>query len=224
MAFLDELISPFMVSGAPTDQTKFSVGQIFWTEMYYPHQRLELWRPTFVDQQLHTAKNFNIVSSANDAFKRAVPYTNPPLQSNEEFIALKAKRRPIVLIQPTDPSLSLVKTVSMGIKIERHLCVVAPVFGLSNSVGYARASTEFLERVRKLEYPQFLFLPKGGPLVMDSLLRLDELQSVAIQNLDHTDFSLAPEALSVFRSQVSFFTGGNAGAEFLEYRDLIASE
>lgn len=105
----------------------------------------------------------------------------------------------------------------MGIKLERHLCVVAPVFGLSDSAGYARASTEFLERVRKLDYPQFLFLPKGGPLIMDSLLRLDEIQSVVVQNLAHTGYLLAPEALSVFRSQVGFYMGGNAGGEFQDY-------
>jgi len=224
VAFLDELISPFMISGAPTDQTQFSAGQVFKATMYYPHQRLELWRPNTVHQQLHTARDFNIVSSAKDAFDRPVPYSNPALKTNEEFIALKAKWRPVIMIQPPDPSLSVVKSVSMGIKLERHLCIVAPAFGLSDSAGYARASTEFLERVRKLEYPQFLFLPKGGPLVMDSLLRLDEIQSVVVQNLVHTGYSLAPEALSVFRSQVGFYMGGNVGGEFQDYRDLLASE
>jgi hypothetical protein len=29
------------------------------------------------------------------------------------------------------------KSGSMGIKLERHLCVVNPVFGLSNAAGYA---------------------------------------------------------------------------------------
>lgn len=223
MAFLDELISPFVVTGAPTKQDEFAFGQIFRAAIYYPHQRLELWRPANVHQQYHIATNFNITTAATDAFSRELPYSNPPLETTEEFIALKAKKRPVILIQPPDPALSEVPKVSMGIKLERHLCVVAPLFGLANAEGYSRVSGEFLGRVRQLEYPQFCFIPKCGPFTKDSLIRLDEVQSVAIQNLEHTGFSLSQEAVSVFRSQVSFFMGGSDGGDFAGYRDLLAS-
>jgi hypothetical protein len=224
MAFLDELITPFIVEGAPTNQKDFAFGQFFWAAMYYPHQRLEIWRPANVHQQYHIATDFNIKTSPPDAFRRALPYTSPPLATNEEFLALRAKKRPVVLIQPPDESLNEVPKVSMGIKVVRHLSVVAPVFGLTNPEGYSRASEEFLSRVRRLEYPQFCFLAAGGPLTEDSLVRLDEVQSVAIQNLEHTGFSLSPEALAFFRSQVSFFMSGSDGGDFTGYRDLLASE
>ena len=224
MAFLDELIAPFIVGGAPTNQKEFAFGQFFWAAMYYPHQLLQIWRPANVHQQYHTATNFNITTNPSDAFKRPLPYSDPPLAANEEFLALKAKRRPVVLIQPPDESLQEVPKVSMGIRVVRHLCVVAPVFGLINPEGYSRAPEEFLSRVRRLEYPQFCFLAASGPLTEDSLLRLDEVQSVAIQNLEHTGFCLSPEALAFFRSQVSFFMGGSDGGDFTGYRDLLASE
>ena len=222
MTFFDELISPFVMPNAPTNQAEFAFGQIFRAPVYYPHQLLEIWRPNDVHQQLHTATNFNIKSGLQDAFKRNLPYTNPHLQTDEEFIALRAKKRPVVLIQPPDHSLKEVKNVSMGMKLARHLCVVAPAFSLEDSVGYQKATEEFIARVRRLDYPQFLFVPKGGPLTLDSLVRLDELQSIAIQHLEHTGYTLAPEALETFRSQVSYFIAGLDGGDFGEYRKLLA--
>jgi hypothetical protein len=224
MTFIDELINPFIVAGAPTNQKEFVFGHIFSAPVYYPHQRLELWRPNSVDQKLHTATDFNITGGLNDAFKKSLPYSSPHLATNEEFIALRAKIRPVVLIQPPDPGLAKTPKVSMGINLERHLCVVAPVFGLENAEGYSKVSEEFLNRVRRLEYPQFCFLAKCGPLTKDGLVRLDELQSIAVQHLKPTGFALSPEALSLFRSQVSLFTGGSDGSEFAGYRDLFSAE
>jgi hypothetical protein len=224
MTFIDELIVPFIVPCALTNQKDFTFGQIFKAPVYYPHQRFEVWRPDNVDQRLHTAKNFNIATVVPDAFKKPLPYSYPPLGTNEEFMALRAKIRPVILIQPPNPGLAKAPKVSMGINLERHLCVVAPAFGLENAEGYSRVSDEFLGRVRRLEYPQFCFLAKGGPLTKDSLVRLDELQSIAIMHLQPTGFMLSPEALSLFRSQVSLFTGGSDGNEFADYRDLFTAE
>jgi hypothetical protein len=224
MTFLDDLISPFIVANAPSDQKQFACGQIFWAPVYYPHQLLEIWRPETVHQQLHTATNFNIKTGLSDCFAKALPYSFPRLETNEEFIALRAKKRPVILIQPPDHSLTTVKIPSSGIKLARHLCVVAPAFSLVDAAGYTKVADEFIARVRQLEYPQFQFLPKGGPLSLDSLIRLDEAQSVAIQNLEHTGYSLAEDALSVFRSQVSFFLSGFDSGDFAGWRKLLAED
>jgi hypothetical protein len=224
MNFLDEAFSPFITPNAPTNQKDFAFGQIFKAPMYYLHQRLEIWRPEEIDQKQHRAKNFNITTSLADAFKRSLPYSYPPLATNEEFIALKAKRRPVILLQPPDPVLQEVKAVSNGMKLVRHLCIVAPAFSLENAVGDRKVPPEFIARVRQLEYPQFQFLPKGGPITVDSLVRLDEAQSVAIQHLEHTGYSLSDDALAVFRSQVSFFMGVADGGDFAGWRNLLAED
>ncbi len=101
---------------------------------------------------------------------------------------------------------------------------MAPAFSLENAVGYQKANEEFIARVRRLIYPQFLFVPKGGPITLDSLVRLDELQSVAIQNLEHTGYSLSPDVTATFRSQVSLFLGGLDVGDFAEYRKLLAED
>jgi hypothetical protein len=62
----------------------------------------------------------------------------------------------------------------------------------------------------------------AGPLQRDSIMRFDELQSVAINQLEHTGFSLATEVLDVVRAQAAFFLTGTGGDNFLGYRSLLA--
>ncbi len=220
-AFLDEVFAPFYEAGIPASQEKFAFGQIFWTHSYYPHQSLEIWRPSEVDQKLHTAKNFNIHSGLKDAFNRALAYTFPHLRHDEEFIAIRAKKRPIMLIQPPDAALLTVGKTTGGLKLVRWLCVVAPMFSVVDEVGHSKVPAGFVDRVRALEYPQFMLFPKGGPLEVDSLMRLDELQSVSINNLEPTGYALATDILAVARSQTAFFLSGSGGDDFISYRQLL---
>jgi hypothetical protein len=214
--FLDEVFGSFYAT-APTAKHEYSFGQFFWIPAYYPHQRLEIWRPDQVNQQLGTASDFNIRSGLGDAFRRQIPYAFPALKTDEEFIVIKGKHRPVILLQPPDPALQAIKTGGYSGKIVRHLCPVALIFSVADDVGNSKFSPEFLERVRRLEYPQFLFLPKGGPLMVDSLVRLDEIQSVTESQLNPTGFGLAKEVHDIFRSQVSFFLSGLSGKEFTDW-------
>jgi hypothetical protein len=217
---LDQVFAPFLVTGVPTALEQFGFGQIFWTPAYYPHQQLEIWRPAVVDQKLHWAKNFNIQTGLIDAFNRQLAYFDPHLKHNEGFIALRAKRRPVMLVRPPDAELLKVGKTSGGLKLVRRLCVVAPLFSIVDDIGDAKVPAEFRDRVRQLEYPQFVLFPNGGPIQRDSILRLDELQSVAINNLEHTGFRLAADIEAVLRSQAAFFLTGTGGDEFVGYREL----
>ena len=189
-----------------------------------PHQNLQIWRPAEIDQKLHTAKNFNIKSGLPDAFKRDFPYNFPHLKTDEEFIAIRAKPRPVVLIQPPDAALANINTSSGGMNIKRLLCVVAPVFSLVDEVGYRKVPEEFQNNVRLLQYTQFLFLPMGGAITRDSILRFDELQSVAVTNLKYSPFQLAGEVIDLMKSQIGFYLSGTGGDFFLDYRELLNSE
>jgi hypothetical protein len=49
-----------------------------------------------------------------------------------------------------------------------------------------------------MEFPELMFLPKlSGTLEIDSLLRLDEMQSVFVPHLKPTDASLGDELLEI---------------------------
>ena len=83
-------------------QANFAFGQFFFTHAYYAHENLELWRPV-VDPNEPTktiASNFRLVAAGKDAFRRSLPLHAPKLETNEEFLVVRAKRRPVLLIQP----------------------------------------------------------------------------------------------------------------------------
>jgi hypothetical protein len=221
--FFDDLVEPFY-SKCPKSVDLFQFGQIFMAPAYYPHQRLDLWRPDNVDQKLGTATNFRIVTAGNDAFRRSAPYNSPQLASNEEFIALKAKKRPVVLIQPADAKLSEIRRGAHGGKIARHLGPVALVYSAENEAGFSKFPKSFLDDVRLLKYPQFMFLPKGGPILRDSLARLDEVQSVTMSNLEATEWALAADVLAVLRSQLSLFLTELSAEEFLNWRSELQKQ
>ncbi len=56
---------------------------------------------------------------------------------------------------------------------------------------------------------------------MDSIARLDEIQSVAESQLWPTGFSLSDDLREILRSQVSFFLGGLSGDEFAGWAALL---
>jgi hypothetical protein len=220
--FFDDLVEPFC-SQCPKSVDLFQFGQIFTTPAYYPHQRLECWRPDNLDPRLGTATNFRIVT-AGDAFRRSAPYNSPQLASNEEFIALKAKKRPVILIQPSDTKLLEIRRGPHGGKIARHLGPVALIYSAENEAGFSKFPKSFLDDVRLLKYPQFMFLPKGGPIQRDSLARFDEIQSVTMNNLEATEWSLAADVLTILRSQLSFFLTELSAEDFLSWRSELQKQ
>ena len=219
--FLDELFTPFCVKlTVPAPPMAF--GQIFRVPAYYPHSRLQVWRPRVFDPKLNIASDFNL-EVPKDAFARRLPYTAPPLAAKEEFLGIKAKKRPVILIQPPDPKLSTVPPIRGGAKLVRNVAPVGLLYSAVDAAQMGKFDTAFLDRVRLLEYPQFLFIPTSGPVVVDSLARFDELQSVDVGNLEATGYTLNPEIVIILKSQLSFFLTGISGDRFQDWATQLRS-
>lgn len=196
--FLDELFTPFCVKmSAPAPPMAF--GQIFRVPAYYPHSRLQVWRPKVFDPKLNIASDFNL-----EVPKDALPYMPHRSQQTKSFWVLRQKKRPVILIQPPDPKLSTVPPIRGGAKLVRNVAPVGLLYSAVDAAQMSKFDPAFLDRVRLLEYPQFLFIPTSGPVVVDSLARFDELQSVDVANLEPTGYTLNPEIVSILKSQLAF--------------------
>jgi hypothetical protein len=160
-------------------------------------------------------------TAPSDAFRRGLPLHAPKLETNEEFIAVRAKVRPVILIQPEAP-LGFDNRGYRG-TVDRHKCLVAQVFGLADTkTGRSEFSPVFVERVRKMEYPQLFFLPKrGGIFEVDSMLRLDELQSVFTPHLEPRQVALDDEVAEVLRYQFQFLWTGFGPSDYTDLRELV---
>ena len=146
------------------NEANFCFGQIFWTHAYYPHENLEFWRAVLDpgEPTKTIASQFRITPAGHDAFKRSLPLHAPKLETNEEFIVIRAKVRPVVLIQAEFPLAGVDNRGYRG-RIQRRRTLVAQVFGLAD----ARTETpefnpSFVDRVRRMEFPQADVPPTAG--------------------------------------------------------------
>lgn len=70
-----------------------------------------------------------------------------------------------------------------------------------------------------------MFLPMhAGLFTVDSLLRLDEMQSVFQPHLEPTEWCLSDEVAEVLRDQLSFLLTGGGPNEFTELREVLMNE
>jgi hypothetical protein len=225
--YIDEYFGSAFFKQLPLGyHSHFSFGQIFRTHAYYPHEHLELWRPILDSSEptKTSASQFKIQAAGQDAFRRNIPLATPRLETNEEFVVIRAKRRPVMLVIPEAPPFGIDNNGYRG-KVQRHLCLVAQIFGLADvKTGREEFSPTFVERVRKMEYPQVMFLPAcPGYLEIDSILRLDELQSVFTANLEPTKIALGDEAADALRGQLQFLFSGTGPSLYTELREMLLS-
>ena len=110
----------------------FKFGQFFKTHAYYPHENLELWRPVLDpgEPTKTVASKFQVVPAGKAAFRRILPLHAPRLETNEEFIVVRAKERPAILIQP-ELEIGFNNRGYRG-RIHRRRCLVGQVFGLAD--------------------------------------------------------------------------------------------
>src|SRR5882724_7144157 len=105
--YFDTYCTEFYRKLALDYHTTFHFGQLYKTHAYYPHVNLQLWRPIRLSGPTKTiAEEFRIEPAGADAFNRSLPLGAPPLKAFEEFLVIRAKRRPVVLLQPENPLLT----------------------------------------------------------------------------------------------------------------------
>ena len=212
-----------------SEKSKFSFGHIFMTHAYYPHENLQIWRPV-IDAAEPTktySTNFKIESAGEDAFRRRLPISTPVLnlKTNEELLVIKAKPRPVILLTMERPIVGIDRTGYRG-TLWRKRCLVAPVFGLQETEdGREEFPPPFVERLRQMEFPQLLFLPKKtGLFSIDGMLRFDECQSVFTGHLEPTGYSLSDDLIEIAKSQLNHLMTDVYEGAYEMYREDILTE
>ena len=183
-----------------------------------------MWRPVpnHPDRTETTASSFHIVSWAKDKFDH-LPLAVPKLEHNEEFLVVRAKIRPVVLIQPELPASPDLRR-ERRMKLDRKRCLVAQVFSLNDpSSNEEKVSREVVDRIRRLEYPHLMFLPeKSGLLEVDSVLKLDECQSVFTPHLQPLQYALGKDLQDLLSWQLRFLFFNEVVQPYLDLEKLLA--
>lgn len=203
--FFDEIVDSFFEKVGEGFGGAFERGQLFWTHIFYHQEDLRFWRPKDYDETRTYASEFILTTATKDAFNRQTPLYAPKLQINEEFPVVIAKRRPVILILPVPERIEIFE-VRGGGKVNLNLCLVVPLYGVEDVDGKAKYRTEFIDRIRKLEFPHLSFVPerrlKG---LKNSICRIDRIQACYPNQMEAIDIKLSNEVLGVLKGQIEFF-------------------
>ncbi|OIN95909.1 hypothetical protein AUJ66_07965 [Candidatus Desantisbacteria bacterium CG1_02_38_46] len=223
--FFDEIVGRdkfFQEIGEDFRHT-FLRGQFFWVPVSYCLEKLFLWRPSDYDESKTSAREFIMVPAGTDAFNRNMPLHTPQLETNEEFIVVKSKKRPVILISPPLQDIKI-NEVRGGGKINRRLCIIAPLYSVENKEGKTKFPIEFIEKVRCLEYPQFFFIPACAGGIKNSFCRLDSIQACFWSHLEPCDLRLKDYVLQIFSGQLEYYTTGRYEGNYAYWREEILKE
>lgn len=156
-----------------------------------------------------------------------LPVAAMPLYGNEIWVANRAKVRPCLVLGSID---SPVVDARLSRGMPNHLTaptlLVAPHYGVDKDGTRAGYNSQFVERVRHCEYPQFVWNPlplKNGP--SESILRLDQLQPIGAHYASYrlTEHQLSDDALAVVDEMIQWTVWGGVpeGGHIATYRELI---
>jgi hypothetical protein len=220
--FFDDIVGPFYEPVGQTFRNLYVRGQILYTHIGYTQQNLEVWRPSGLDPSATAATLFGLAAAPGDVFNRSAPLHTPRLETNEEFVAVRAKRRPVILMSPpTVPRPA--QPVRAGGRVHRPLALVVPVYSLVNRLsGQLKYDPQFVKRMRMLEFPEFLYLPPhAGVLPVPSYARIAEAQPVYEPHLDARDLKLGTDVLEVVQDVLWLLFAESYGGTLAAYREQL---
>lgn len=143
-----------------------------------------------------------------------LPVAGLPLHSNEVLLAYKAKVRPALILGSRLPDLSAVLGPGTP-KSHRHSpLTIAPYYGVDQDGSRTGYTPDFVKRVRRAEFPQYMFdqLPeiKGMKPTQASVLRFDHMQPVGrnAATCKPTKWRLSDEALQFLSSWTAWVFEG----------------
>jgi hypothetical protein len=155
-----------------------------------------------------------------------LPVAAMTLRHGELWAAYRAKKRPCIILGAPGDKVDKAIVRGTGNSATAPTMLVAPSYGVKRNVNRAGYPPEFVERVRHLEYPQFLWdkLPESDD-TPESIVRLDHLQPVGTHYVSYraTAWKLSTDALSVVDDLLSILMRGGVPEDSVvnTYRELI---
>lgn len=128
-----------------------------------------------------------------------LPIAALPLVQNEVRTVYRAKRRPVVVLSTGGPDVDPRLRPGTSRWQSAPTALVAPFYGADPGATRGGWRPEFVQRIRRCEYPQYVWdkLPLSG--ATESILRLDHLQPIGRHHdsFDMTPYRLSGDALNI---------------------------
>lgn len=143
----------------------------------------------------------------NPPLAKNLPVAAMPLYDKEIFCVYRTKKRPAIVISKGGTLVEKALTRDLPKWRTNRTVLLAPSYSVDKGYG-----DEFCDRVRRCEYPQFLWdnLPIGGT-EKGSIIRLDHLQPIGKgeKSIELTDYCLSEKALAFVLEWFDWLVTGN---------------
>jgi len=146
-----------------------------------------------------------------------------PLDDNEIFCVYRAKKRPAIIISKGGIGVDSELTNDRAKRRTDRTILLAPSYSVQDAY-----SEELCERIRRCEYPQFMWddLPIGET-EKESLIRFDHLQPVgrSKKSVEFTKYCLSEKAIAFIMDWVNWLISGylDEASIFCETRSVLMS-
>ena len=181
----------------------FQIGQFFWSPSLF----------LLDNHRCHAVKS-TYSESAGDQFRLdpvdlRTEFNQPGdishslgIRTDDRALVVGAKRRPVIILSQT------AARWSDGSRRQDDCYLVAPVYSFRGDETRASYSQEFIERVKGYMYWQLFYLPQSGNrYVRESFVRLDRIQAVHRELLDHMPIMLSGDGLGLLRDWIWVYMG-----------------
>ena len=202
----------------------FKSGRLVWA--FLPHvdqvpynvEPVGRAKPTEHRTAIMSVKRFKIGAPAR---KKDLPVSAMPVYDREMLYIYRTKKRPGIIISKGGALVEKKLTIGKAKNRTDPTILLAPSYSVREAF-----SEELCERVRRCEYPQFMWddLPVGGA-EKGSIIRFDHLQPVgrSKKSVEFTKYCLSDKALTFIMDWIGWLISGymDEKSEFCETRTFL---
>jgi hypothetical protein len=215
-----------------TDPKRFKNGQICWIVSPYINEIPQILTVERNKSEEHHEFKFDLrnVDPDNDfkpSKERTLPIKYLSLESTEELIIQKAKKRPAIIISSDlDAFPEITKLLRQYGKkhLQEDSLFLIPCYSVETQDDRHGFPSAMVARIRCLLYRQFFYIPYHTPLKSESIARLDRIQVIVGKHraaIEPTDICLSDDVFQLFLAQFIFCVSGIEEKEFAAIRSLV---
>ena len=149
----------------------------------------------------------------------ALPVAALPHFQGEVHAVYRAKDRPVLVVSGGGPLVEKALRLGSARWQTAPTLIVAPYYGVDSSGTRGGWRPEFVERIRRGEYPQYIWdsLPLKSSTTTESILRLDHIQPIGRIATTHewTPHCLSDDAMKVLDEWIDWLMKGSLSKEGL---------
>lgn len=228
---LADLLGDFYATPEGNFHETFTPGQLYWAPTFYLPPHPDVLFEVNADPT-EAALRFEIRRATPRTFRGDHrPLKSLDLQTTEELVAVKAKRRLVVLLSQGNTIMEdLRAAVARDRMIHESSFLCLPMYGVHRGSGERGFPEIVVQRIQALMYSQFFYFPasstEDNPSVYEGIGRLDRIQAFHRDALQQgaIRYRLSDDCRTILREWVRGYLTGEVSTYVADLRQELIRE